>query len=408
MRSSVQELLNSLQAATSDEERQAWAVASAHALGLGGIAISYGHELVWFSDDTSARLEDLQFVLGQGPSQLLGKKTGTQQLPDLTRLLARRWPQFAAEAEELGVAALFVWPVHIGAVQVGTMTGYRRTPGPLSAEQLAQGWLVADALAQQVLPQQAISPLVAVVPDGGADLLAASGALRAEVTHQPGDGAPGHRYAFAMQLPPDHPDPVDAEVVREDTADLRLQLRVAQYPSAGSAVLRRVVGARRVLDPVTGQDSADRLDSEHLAVGGDERYERFDGRSSSAAKKAEAALRIAFALRSSAFSAGTSRRGRPSVPKSSVVLRRKSFEELVRTTETLTTRPYDKAPVGPAQESRHGRTQRIAEGQRAEDDGRLGGGGVAQYLSHACHVQGDERAVTGRLCLGALFGCIPG
>ncbi|MEB3963132.1 hypothetical protein OKJ48_23200, partial [Streptomyces kunmingensis] len=151
MRSSVQELLNSLQAATSDEERQAWAVASAHALGLGGIAISYGHELVWFSDDTSARLEDLQFVLGQGPSQLLGKKTGTQQLPDLTRLLARRWPQFAAEAEELGVAALFVWPVHIGAVQVGTMTGYRRTPGPLSAEQLAQGWLVADALAQQVL-----------------------------------------------------------------------------------------------------------------------------------------------------------------------------------------------------------------------------------------------------------------
>jgi hypothetical protein len=54
---------------------------------------------------------------------------------------------------------------------------------------------------------------------------------------------------------------------------------------------------------VTGQDTADRLDSEHLAVLVDERYERFDDRSSSAAKKADAAFKISFARRSSAFSA---------------------------------------------------------------------------------------------------------
>ncbi|WP_279595808.1 hypothetical protein [Streptomyces sp. NEAU-YJ-81] len=36
------------------------------------------------------------------------------------------------------------------------------------------------------------------------------------------------------------------------------------------------------------QDTADRLDSEHLPVLVDERYERFDGRSSSAAMKADA------------------------------------------------------------------------------------------------------------------------
>lgn len=86
-------------------------------------------------------------------------------------------------------------------------------------------------------------------------------------------------------------------------ADLRLQLRVADRPGAGSAVLGGVVGARRDLQPVAGQDSADRLDSEHLAVCVDERYERFNGRSSSAAKKADAALRISFARRSSATSA---------------------------------------------------------------------------------------------------------
>ncbi|MFJ8826528.1 ANTAR domain-containing protein [Streptomyces sp. NPDC102467] len=155
MRSTVQELLDSLCAAASEEERRQWAVASAQALGLGGMAISLGQgqgqELVWFSDETSVRLEDLQFVLGQGPSQLFQSETGTREVPDLGQLLARQWPQFAIEAEALGIAALFVWPVHIGAAQVGTMTGYRRTAGPLTAEQSAQGRLVADALAQQLL-----------------------------------------------------------------------------------------------------------------------------------------------------------------------------------------------------------------------------------------------------------------
>jgi len=151
MGSSVRELLGSLYAAANEEERRVWAIACARALGLGGIAISLGRELVWFSDATSARLEDLQFVLGQGPGLLLQDETAVREVPDLDRLLVQQWPQYAAEAEQLGVAALFVWPVHIGAVQVGTMTGYRRTTGPLSAQESAQGWLVADALAEHVL-----------------------------------------------------------------------------------------------------------------------------------------------------------------------------------------------------------------------------------------------------------------
>ncbi|MGN9821320.1 ANTAR domain-containing protein [Streptomyces sp. SD11] len=151
MASTVQELLDRLPATVNEAERRIWAIACAQALGLGGMAISLDRELVWFTDDTSARLEDLQFVLGQGPGLFLKDDTDVRQLPDLSRLLARQWPQYAAEAEELGIAALFVWPVHIGAVQIGTLTGYRRTTGPLSAQQAAQGWLVADALAQHVL-----------------------------------------------------------------------------------------------------------------------------------------------------------------------------------------------------------------------------------------------------------------
>ncbi|MEU3461207.1 ANTAR domain-containing protein [Streptomyces sp. NPDC006733] len=151
MASEVTELLDCLSAAADEAERQGWAYSCALALGLGGLAVALGRELVWFSDDTSARLADLQFVLGQGPGLHVEAASTVCEVPDLGRLLAQQWPQYAAGAEGLGVAALFVWPVHIGAVQTGTLTGYRRTPGPLTAQQSAQGWLVADALAHHVL-----------------------------------------------------------------------------------------------------------------------------------------------------------------------------------------------------------------------------------------------------------------
>ncbi|MFD9586212.1 ANTAR domain-containing protein [Streptomyces sp. NPDC059980] len=151
MGSTIQELLEELSVAADEEARRVWAVDCARALGLGGMAISLGQELVWFTDETSARLEDLQIVLGQGPGLFLEDETSVREVPDLSLLLAQEWPQYAAEAQELGIAALFVWPVRIGAVQAGMLTGYRRSVGSLTAQQSAQGWLVADALAQHVL-----------------------------------------------------------------------------------------------------------------------------------------------------------------------------------------------------------------------------------------------------------------
>ncbi len=146
-------------------------------------------------------------------------------------------------------------------------------------------------------------PFMPIVAHSGADLPAATGALQAQLAHQPGNRAAGRGCALAMKLPPDLPHPVAAEVVGVDPADVRLQLLIPHRAGAGSAVLGGVVGARGDLQSVTGQHRADRLDPEHLLELVDERYERFDGRSSSAAKKAEAAVRISFTRRSSAFSA---------------------------------------------------------------------------------------------------------
>ncbi|WP_190082895.1 GAF and ANTAR domain-containing protein [Streptomyces longisporoflavus] len=153
---SVRELLVGLERAVEAGEHRLWAVRCAHALGLEGIAVSlrWGSELVWFSDEISARLEDAQFTLGQGPGmeKEFGKfGQGPCHVPDLGSYAGERWPQFVAAARALGVGALFVWPIRSGTVRCGTLTGYRGSPGPLTARQEADGLRVADALTGRLL-----------------------------------------------------------------------------------------------------------------------------------------------------------------------------------------------------------------------------------------------------------------
>lgn len=88
---SVRQLLGNLRAmaGANEEQRRQWAVACAHGLGLGGIALTVDQELVWFSDQTSAQLEDLQFLLGQGPALSRPDLSEVLQIPDLSQLLAQ-------------------------------------------------------------------------------------------------------------------------------------------------------------------------------------------------------------------------------------------------------------------------------------------------------------------------------
>ncbi|MEF3114108.1 ANTAR domain-containing protein [Streptomyces chrestomyceticus] len=144
-------LLDGLAQAAEADERRRWAQRCARALELEGTAASLNSELVWFSDDTSARLEDAQFTLGQGPSLAPDFDQVPYQVADLDRAADERWPQFAAEARKLGVRAVFVWPLRAGAARFGTLTGYRSRPGPLTRQQAHDGLRVADVLAGQLL-----------------------------------------------------------------------------------------------------------------------------------------------------------------------------------------------------------------------------------------------------------------
>ena len=149
------------------------------------------------------------------------------------------------------------------------------------------------------------------VGDRGASGLAADRAGQAQFGHQPLHGAAGHRDALAVEREPHFAGAVDPVVVRVDPLDLRLEGLVADLAAAGlPAMVRarsRSMGrsARRARSAGCRSARHPTADHQGLAVAlmiGDEPSDQWCGRSSSAAKKADAVFKIALARRSSAFS----------------------------------------------------------------------------------------------------------
>lgn len=83
-------------------------------------------------DATAQHLDELQFVVGEGPC-IDAYRSGERQLwADLTTGLATaQWPVFTVEVNSLDVRALFAFPVASGRVTVGVLELYRGTTGHL-------------------------------------------------------------------------------------------------------------------------------------------------------------------------------------------------------------------------------------------------------------------------------------
>jgi ANTAR domain len=123
------------------------AVAAVPADGAALTAASPGHagHVMSVTDEVSEQLEELQLILGEGPSADAYSSGGPVLIPDLgAGDAAGRWPGFAPAACEAGAAALFTFPLQLGAVRAGTFSLYRTQPGPLDARQLGDALVFAD------------------------------------------------------------------------------------------------------------------------------------------------------------------------------------------------------------------------------------------------------------------------
>jgi hypothetical protein len=117
---------------------------------------------VWASDDTAARIEDLQFDLGQGP-HWAALTSGVPVLISDTGLDSHtEWPLFGAALAQLDVGALYSFPMALGAVTVGVVDLYCHRP--LILEQA--DYVLAIALCGQVAKHAVFDAVRSATLDG--------------------------------------------------------------------------------------------------------------------------------------------------------------------------------------------------------------------------------------------------
>ena len=118
------------------------------ATGVAGVAISIAADdarsTVHATDEVSDRLEDLQDMLGEGPS-VDSLESGRSVLVADLAATDGRWPGFTPAAAGEGVRAVFVFPLRMGVAYIGTLALYRREAGLLDDDQFRDAWVLAEA-----------------------------------------------------------------------------------------------------------------------------------------------------------------------------------------------------------------------------------------------------------------------
>lgn len=90
-------------------------------------------ELVYASDALALQIDEMQFTLGEGPCLDAYRNDDPELCAQLdTAPFFRRWPAFTAELGELGVGAVFAYPIPGPLHPMGTLELYRRNGGALA------------------------------------------------------------------------------------------------------------------------------------------------------------------------------------------------------------------------------------------------------------------------------------
>jgi GAF domain-containing protein len=105
------------------------------------------------SDPASELVEELQFILGEGPCIDAFTTSRPVLIADLADAATRRWPAYAPAAQEGGLRAVFAFPLQIGAARLGVLDVYRDRAGPLSSDEIACALTFVDVIVDVLLDQ---------------------------------------------------------------------------------------------------------------------------------------------------------------------------------------------------------------------------------------------------------------
>ncbi|WIM92562.1 GAF and ANTAR domain-containing protein [Actinoplanes oblitus] len=124
--------------------------------GIGGVGVTMmtprTQQVRYASDAVSARVEQLQFLLGEGPCRDAYATAGPVLADDLRApIWLERWPAFAPAAVMAGAQAVFALPLRVGTTGVGVLDLYRDSPGELAGRTLTDARVLAEAVVELIL-----------------------------------------------------------------------------------------------------------------------------------------------------------------------------------------------------------------------------------------------------------------
>ncbi|MFI5778956.1 GAF and ANTAR domain-containing protein [Nocardia sp. NPDC051570] len=114
-------------------------------------------EILYASDEVVARIEAVQFSLGEGPCFEAFETRRPVLITDLRGATIPAWPMFATEMAGQPVGAIFAFPLISGAISLGAMDLYREHTGWLSTADIAIALQAVDIVTIAVLDLQSNS-----------------------------------------------------------------------------------------------------------------------------------------------------------------------------------------------------------------------------------------------------------
>jgi hypothetical protein len=102
---------------------------------------------IYASDPVAARIDELQFDLGEGPSFDAVSTSRATLIGDIGHAAPDLWPMFAEGVALTTARALFVFPLMMGAICVGVASLYRDSPGDLDNDDVDTGMATARSIA---------------------------------------------------------------------------------------------------------------------------------------------------------------------------------------------------------------------------------------------------------------------
>jgi hypothetical protein len=128
--------------------------------------------VVCVTDELSARVEELQLTCGEGPCMDAYRSRAPVLFENLGAVdAAQRWPAFAPAAAMIGVAAVYAFPLQMGAVRLGVMDLYHLEPKSLDARELQDALTLADTATLLLMGSEArddsgVEPVDDLLGDG--------------------------------------------------------------------------------------------------------------------------------------------------------------------------------------------------------------------------------------------------